>query len=60
MPAQRTALLLSPVCAANSPSKGIVNWSEGYYSELENRSGADGKFVYYFESNGWGPDKLFK
>lgn len=49
------------VLQAHSPTARIVNWSEGFYAELENRSGSGSKLQYYFEAQGWDvPNKITK
>ncbi|KAF5830883.1 HAD-like domain-containing protein [Dunaliella salina] len=48
------------VLQAQSPTAKVVNWGEGIFAELENRSGSDSKLQYYFEAQGWGPNKITK
>jgi len=43
--------------AVNSPTRKILQWSEGYYAELENRASGN-KLEYFFDANGWSPSKL--
>eukprot|EP00983_Pelagomonas_calceolata_P130140 1161664-Pelagomonas_calceolata.AAC.5 len=61
---QNTRFLFSTAAAcpaAHSPTARIVNWSEGFYAELENRSGSGSKLQYYFEAQGWDvPNKITK